>query len=422
MATRRIARGRVGSPVPIIILSVLLVGLLVSTIVLGLTTGDLEKKLLTTQEAVTKEKNDRKKAEDDFRVYEKVVGFTREGAVRERDALKEDLAKRTALRPAPGPEPEGAPKVFDDLKTLADGYAIRAMQFEKEAVRLEGELKVAKEKGEETARDAKETADTKQKQIDLEKAAVGKLREDKAKVEKERDEVREKLTAEVEDLKARNTKLTKEVAAAQKDVTVRDEQMKKKDEKIKDLEFPKTRAGTLKPGALPEPPDGKILTVDADGKNVMVDLGRKDWVEVGMFFTVYEKGNEDTRKPKGQIQIRQVFDEIARAKVVKQDDVDPILPGMIVVNPAFKRGTKLVFRLKGRFTEPRIEQLLSRYPCTFADKVSMTTDYVIIGDARPDEAKGEVPWDEDEEVLFAKENRIPIMRERELLSYLGERP
>jgi hypothetical protein len=172
---------------------------------------------------------------------------------------------------------------------------------------------------------------------------------------------------------------------------------------------------------MPEPADGKVLTVDADGKNVMVDIGRKDWVEVGMIFTVYEKGNVDERKSKGQVQIRQVYDEISRAKVIKQDDVDPILPGMILVNPAFQRGTKVEFRLVGRFLEPRMEQILSRYPCRIAEKASMTTDYVIIGDAKPDEAKGEAPWDESEEVLYAKENKVTIMRERELLTYLGER-
>lgn len=421
MATRRIARGRgVGSPVPIIILSVMIVGLIVSTIVLGLTVGDLEKKLVQAQEAVAREKNDRKKAEDDFRVYEKVVGFTREGAVRELAALKEDLEQRATLRPAPGEPPADAPKVFDDLKTIAHGYAIRCMLFEKEALRLEGELKVARERGETVARDADAVAETKDKQIALEKAAVSKLREEKAAVERERDEIREKLTAEVEDLKARNTKLTKEVAALAKDVTVLQEQRKKDAEKIKELEYPKVKDRPLFAGALPEPPDGKVLTVDADAKHVMLDLGRKDWVEVGMFFTVYEKGDADTRRSKGQVQIRQVYDEIARAKVIKQDDVDPILPGMMVANPAFKRGTKLVFRLKGRFLEPRIEQLLARYPCTIAEKISMETDYLIIGDARPDESKGEMAWDEDDEVLFAKENKIMIMRERELMAYLGE--
>jgi len=101
--------------------------------------------------------------------------------------------------------------------------------------------------------------------------------------------------------------------------------------------------------------------------------------------------------------------------------VDPILPGMVLVNPAFERHTKLEFRLIGRFLESRIEQILARYPCTLVAKASPTTDYVIIGDAKPDESKGEAPWEESEEVLYAKDSKITIMRERELLNYLGER-
>jgi len=279
----------------------------------------------------------------------------------------------------------------------------------------------AKDRYEEAVRDADAMAKTKEKQLEMEKQALARLKEEKAKIESERDKIREALTAEVEELKSRSTKLTKNLAAAEKSIRVLEEKIKKKNEIIKDLQFPKTKAGPLVSLPIPEPGDGKVLTVDTDGKYLMVDVGRKDWVEVGMFFTVYEKGGEEGRKEKGQIQIRSVFDEISRAKIIRQDKADPILPGMVIVNPAFKRGTKLVFRLKGRFNEPRIEQMLSRYPCTIVDKVSLSTSYVVVGDARPDESKGEVPWDEDDEVLFAKENKIPILRERELLHYLGER-
>ncbi|HPD15958.1 MAG TPA: hypothetical protein PLE19_13475 [Planctomycetota bacterium] len=420
MATRRIARGRGGSPVPIIVLTVLVVGLIGSTVVLGLSVGDLEKKLVVTEDRLKEKTAEGQKAQNRFREYERLIGFTLEGAEREFTTLKEELLKKAPL-PALADVEGPAAKAFVDLKTLVAGYADRCAGLEKVVAGLERELATAKEQRETALRDGAEAAKTKDKQIKVEQEAVAKVREDLAKVEKERDEIRERLTAEVEELKTRATKLTKDLASAEKSIRVLEEQRKKDAEVIKDLQFPKKKLEALVSGTGAEPADGKILTADADGQHVMVDVGRKDWVEVGMFFSVFEKGDEDGRREKGQIQIRQVMDQISRAKVIKQDELDPILPGMLIVNPAFKRGTKLEFRLKGRFLEPRIEQMLSRYPCTLAEKVSMTTDYVIVGDAKPDESRGEVPWDEDEEVLFAKENKITIMREREILHYLGER-
>ncbi|HUT35076.1 MAG TPA: hypothetical protein VNE39_16415, partial [Planctomycetota bacterium] len=394
MATRRIARGRAGSPVPIIILSVMVVGLIASTVVLGLSVGDIEKKLLATEEKLRDEEKKASDAQTEFRKYDKLVGLNFEGAQREFFTLKDELEKKAPLPAVGGVVPDAAPKVFTDLKTLLSGYADRCANLERVVTHIEGELKKAKDQRETAIREGEETAKTKDQQIKVEQEAVVKLRGEKATVEGERDKTRESLTAEVEGLKADKAKLAKDIAASQKDVLVWGDKYKKLEEKLADLERAGKRKTPLTVGTGPEPADGKVLTVDADGKHVMVDIGRKDWVEVGMFFSVFERGDPDNRRPKGQIQIREVYDEIARAKVIKQDEVDPILPGMVLVNPAFQRGTKLEFRLKGRFLEARIEQILGRYPCTLADKVSVTTDYVIIGDAKPDESKGEAPWDE----------------------------
>ncbi len=418
MATRRIARGRGGSPIPIIILSVLLVGLLGSTIVLGLSVGDLEKKIAAADDKLKAEAAERRKVMDAHIKFEQCVGFSLEGATRELAALKEQLQAKS---PLPGvADTEGPPKTFSDLKTLVLAYADRCAGLEKVVGTTERELQTAKTERDAAERDGKEKTETKQKQIDVEKQAVEAAQKEKVKVEGERDEVRTKLTGEVEDLKGRNTKLTKELAKAQKDIDVLQREVEKLKEDKTDLMYGKKEPRPT-PGAGPEPVDGKVLQVDADGKNVMVDMGRKDWVEIGMIFTVYEKGDADTRREKGQVQIRFLYDDISRAKVIKQDDLDPILPGMLLINPAFKRGAKPEFRLVGKFLEPRTEQFLTRYPCTIAEKTTMSTDYVVIGDAKPDEAKGEAPWEESEDVLFARENKITIMRERELLHYLGER-
>ena len=416
MATRRIARGRGMSPVPIIVLSVIIVGLLGSTITLGLKVGDLDLEIKNWEKKLQDEQKKGQDAQAEFRKYERLVGLNFEGARREFEVLKADLAKKASLPSLQ--EPEGALKPFDDMKTLLGGYADRCAALEKTVTRLEGELAGAKDQRETAVRDGEQTAKAKDEQIVAERKVSTDLRTRLATAEGERDKIRTDLTAQIEADKAEKTKQVKQIAALEKDVKVLNDKLKKDVEIIADLKNPKLERKPLVEGIGGEPADGKILTVDADGKNLMVDMGRRDWVEVGMIFTVYEK-SEEGRREKGQIQIRQVYDEIARAKVLKQDELDPILPGMVVVNPAFKRGKKIEFVLVGRFSEPGIEQLLSRYPCKISKTVSYTTDYVVIGEGIRQE--GEPAPEDSEEVLTAKEMKKTIMKESELLHYLGER-
>ena len=417
MATRRIARGRGASPVPIIILSVILVGLLGSTIVLGLKVGDLDAEIKTGVDREVKLKNEAKVAQDDFRKYERLVGLNYDGARVEFENLKNDLLKKAPL-PALA-APEGAPTSFDDMKTLLDGYASRCAGVEKVVAQLEQELATAKSERETATKDGELNVKAQEEQVVAEKKVSEGLRTAKATVETELDTARKDLTAQVEALKTEKTDLVKEVKASQKDVLNLNETIKKLKERILELQYPKKTLGPIDPTYRGETVDGKVLTVDADGKHVMVDLGRRDWVEVGMVFSVYDNADPEAQREKGQIQIREVYDDIARAKVIKQDPLDPILPGMLLVNPAFKRGRKLEFVLEGKFSQPGIEQLLGRYPCRIVKTVSRTTDYVVVGEGYRDDNTPD-PMD-SENVLTAKELKIHVMKEGELLHYLGER-
>jgi len=419
MATRRIARGRGASPVPIIILSVLLVGLLLSTIVLGMKVGDMEDLVKKRDDRIIQMDKSAKAEQDKFRQYERLVGLTYEGARGEFEGLKKELESKAPLPASAAPAGDDAVSgPFDDMKTLLEAYADRCAAVEKVVQDLEGQLAVAKDQRDEARVDVVEKAKAKDEQVKAEKVIVARLRTEKTTVQGELDKTRADLTAEVEALKAEKTKLIKQVNALTKDTKDLAHTVKKKEEVIRDLRFPKKTTGPLVPGQAAEPVDGKVLVVDPDGQHVMVDLGRNDWVEVGMMFKVFDNADPDARKEKGQVQIRAVYDEIARAKVLDPDEVDPILPGMVIVNPAFKRGRKLEFVLEGRFNEARIEQMLKRYPCTIAKAVSRKTDYVVTGEGRL--AEGEAAPEDSENVMNAKDYKIPVMKERELLHYLGE--
>ena len=418
MATRRIARGRGASPVPIIILSVILVGLLGSTIVLGLKVGDLDDDIKKGVERELKLRNDATTAQAGFRSYETLVGLTLEGARTEFENLKNDMLKKAPL-PAFA-TPENPPVVGKDttMATLLDAYATRCAGLEKVVAQLEQELGTAKSERETATKDGELNVKAQEEQVVAEKKVSEDLRTKKAEVETTLDTVRKDLTAQVEGLKTEKTNLVKEVKALQKDVKDLKEAVKKKEERIVELLYPRKTLGPLDPTYRGETVDGKVLTVDADGKHVMVDLGRRDWVEVGMVFSVFDNADPEAQREKGQIQIREVYDDIARAKVIKQDPLDPILPGMLLVNPAFKRGRKLEFVLEGKFSQPGVEQLLGRYPCRIVNTVSRTTDYVVVGEGYRDDNTPD-PMD-SEKVITAKDLKIHVMKEGELLHYLGE--
>ncbi len=443
MATRRIARGRGPSPVPIIILVVLVVGLLGSTIVLGLKVGDMQaniedglRSLQGTVQITEAEvqsfarqplraslrvliERARKKELQRLQKFQTIVGLNPDAAEDEYNLLKQDLEKR-----GPIPLPKGGTQptpTFTDIRTLLLAYADRTAVLERTVKDLETELAQAKDERDQAKRDAEARAKAKDEQIAALNQTIAQLRREKAELEAKLDKANKELAAQVEALKTQKLQSEKKISALKKEIENLRETIKQKDELIADLRFPKKVVGSLITPREAEPPDGKVLSVDPDGQFVMVDVGRRDWVAVGMIFQVYDNADPEARKPKGEIQIRAVDDDIARAKVLKQDPVDPILPGMIILNPAFKRGMKLEFVLQGPFRHSRayIERLLSLYRCKIAERVTRTTDYVITGEGVSEE-EGAVSPEESENVLLAKQYKIPVMKETDLLRYLGE--
>jgi len=438
MATRRIARGRGPSPVPIIVLVVLVVGLLGSTIVLALKVGDLQTNIEDGLRSVQATANFteeqipvlarqplrnalgvivaavRKKELERLQKFQTIVGLNPDAAEEEYVLLKKDLEKR-------GPLPDVGQETFTDIRTLLLSYADRSAALERVVKRLEGKLEGAKAALEQAKRDAEAEAKTKDEQIASLKETIAQLRSAKADLEAKLDKTSKELAAQVEALKAQRIQTAKKLSALNKEIENLRETIKQKDEMIAELRFPKKVTGSLITAREAEPPDGKVLSVDPDGQFLMVDVGRRDWLAVGMVFQVYDNADPEARKPKGEIQIRKVYEDIARAKVLKQDEVDPILPGMIIVNPAFKRGAKLEFVFKGGFAHPLpyIKRLLAFYRCSFAPKVTRTTDYLIIGES-PSEEEGAIPPEESEDYRLALQYKIPIMKESDLLRYLGE--
>ncbi len=412
MATRRIARGRGGSPVPIIVLSVIVVGLLASTIVLGMKVSDLQDLLEYNKKQLKAEKDKRQEDLNGFREYENLVGLDQDAAKADFNKLRDELMDTA---PLPG-EDRGAPP--DNMKNLLRRYADRTKLLADKVDDHLREIQTAKQDLEELRQQVEQLEKSKQEAIDQAEARYAKLQGEKEQVEGKLQTTSQELKTQIDQLKATRQQLQTKLDSVTKDVELLKKTIAQKDELIDKLRNPPKPKTKLVLDTQREPADGKVLTVESDGQYVMIDVGRQDWVSEGMEFRVFDQTNPDARKEKGRIQVRRVYDTISQAKILEQDPMDPILRDMVIVNPAFSRGRKLNFVLEGRFEEPNVERLLNRYPCEIQKKVTRDTDYMVVGQAR--RRPGEPSWKDSENAALAEKYRVPILMERDLLRYLGE--
>lgn len=96
-----------------------------------------------------------------------------------------------------------------------------------------------------------------------------------------------------------------------------------------------------------EPPDGKISWVNHRQKKVWIDLGQADGVRRQMTFSVYAAETNDISQSvkKGSIEVTQVLDDLAEARIVEDEMSDPILVGDVVYTPVWAPGERLHFAL-----------------------------------------------------------------------------
>lgn len=415
MATRRIARGRSASPVPVIVLSVIVVGLLGASIIFGLKVGELEDQVKQKEEDIVEARNEQATMHKYILKYSRLVGLDFESAKSEYD---EELAKLKQLdKVTPRYTKEGEPREPTVLELFQD-YDSYVADLEGKVEDLEQKVTDANTQIEQLRSQLGAKEDNWTAEIEKWKQQAEKFEKEKAAVQEELETTRNNLTAQIEKLKAEKIELSQDVAALEKKVEVKDDSIAQLEQQVEELKLAKTKPWKLVDIPRREPVDGRILHVGGDGQYVTIDLGRNDWVGLGMEFQVYDNTDPETRQVKGRVQVREVKSDIATAKILEQDELDPILPGMVLVNPAFERGKVVEFVLVPPLQERDLERLLRRYRCRVAEEVTSDTDYVILGEgSRADE--GLDPLD-SEPVRKAESLGVVVMKETTLLRYLGE--
>ena len=250
-----------------------------------------------------------------------------------------------------------------------------------------------------------------------------KLNDEKAKLQKDKDDIATKLNNAEEKYKkiiAENEKLLKkkdEVVALQKDEIDRTK-------KAEDFEVP----------------DGVINSVNQRTNSVLINLGSADGMRVQVTFSVYDRSqNSATKsKKKGGIEVTKVLDEhTSEARITKDSLADPILPGDQIYSPIWHQGPRLHFALTGWLdidndgeNDRQVVRNLIEINGGIIDaeqqddgketgKMTFQTKYLIDMHELPERSADLIRGTRNSMILKAKDLGIKRVYVKELLDYMG---
>lgn len=103
--------------------------------------------------------------------------------------------------------------------------------------------------------------------------------------------------------------------------------------------------------------DGRIIDVVGADRQVFIDLGRRDRLQPGITFEVYDDGSAIQIDPatgeyargKASIQIIKVGDISSTGRIVRENRASPVVPGDVLANAVFDKNTRFKFLVYGKF-------------------------------------------------------------------------
>ena len=139
-------------------------------------------------------------------------------------------------------------------------------------------------------------------------------------------------------------------------------------------------------------PDGEILSADNDAKIAYISLGSNDHVYQGLTFAIYDKGAYIGEKDsdKAEIEIFDISDSYSAARIIKSGINRPIMKGDIAANLVWDKRKTNEFVIAGDFdlnedgkidsdAISKIKAVIEQWGGKVTDKISIDTDYLILG-------------------------------------------
>jgi len=159
-------------------------------------------------------------------------------------------------------------------------------------------------------------------------------------------------------------------------------------------------------------PDGRILRSSSTTGWAHINKGSEDDVKAGIQFRVYGKGKRDERIEKGMIEVKQVYSDYARCKILSPDAVQqPILKNDLILNPMFDSKERITYAMAGRFSNRgRQKMLIEKAGAEVRESVDVEVDYLIVSGN----------YEDDPKFKKARTLGIPLIKFQNLTPFLGE--
>jgi hypothetical protein len=216
-------------------------------------------------------------------------------------------------------------------------------------------------------------------------------------LEKESTEARNAWAKDVNDLKARLASATdtagRHLNRERQIVQNLEQQLAQRDARIQELRetLASFRPSTDQFAAI-QIADGTIVRLVPGQDLVYISLGSRDRIKPGMNFAVYSRhrGVPEDGKGKATLEVNQVFETTAEAKVLSTTPGDPIIEGDIIANPVFDRNRQFNFAVAGDFDldfdgqidDPagqQVARMIESWGGKIVKTVDTRTDFVVLG-------------------------------------------
>lgn len=137
---------------------------------------------------------------------------------------------------------------------------------------------------------------------------------------------------------------------------------------------------------------GKIIKPAVRDWYAFINLGERDNIKLGLKFRVFRRDSNGTRKWKGQVEVKKVFDTYSQVSVTAvTNQLDPIVEGDYITNIFFNHGKPKYVLLLGKmlspdfkYNKPEIKRRLTEIGVVVENDVSLRTDFVILGGKEQD--------------------------------------
>lgn len=143
--------------------------------------------------------------------------------------------------------------------------------------------------------------------------------------------------------------------------------------------------------------DGRIDAVDTAANEVVLSIGRRNKVVLGMTFAVYSSPTDirpdaDGRYPRGKavVEVVRIEDGFSRARVVETSEGNPIIRGDVIANAVYDPNKTYKFVVDGlfdvngdgratRFERDELAALIERWGGAVVNEVTGDVDFIVLG-------------------------------------------